>query len=152
MSTAQYCFVMCSFRIDGKVETAMEAEESKGDSCDQELAATMNVPGATGVTYDHYIAMDAAIILSDCQSITEIIVNVAVSEAVDCDDDNEHEPQDSGELADPSFGDAAVVLDHFCRYITLQKRCRQQSAFQAIEKYVALSSEQKKQQSSIVSF
>ncbi|KAH7957733.1 hypothetical protein HPB52_022530 [Rhipicephalus sanguineus] len=44
VSTAQNRFVRCGFRMDGEVETAIEAEESKAASCDQELTEAMNAP------------------------------------------------------------------------------------------------------------
>ncbi|KAH6945256.1 hypothetical protein HPB50_007684 [Hyalomma asiaticum] len=96
---------------DGEVETAIEAEEPEAAFCEQELTEAMNALGATGVTYDDYVAVDAALVTSECQSIAEIVVNAVASEVGDRDDDDEHEPQDSVELADPSFGDAVAALD-----------------------------------------
>ncbi|KAH6923362.1 hypothetical protein HPB50_000489 [Hyalomma asiaticum] len=110
-STAQHCFARCGFRVDGEVETAIEAEEPEAAFCEQELTEAMNALGATGVTYDDYVAVDAALVTSECQSTAEIVANAVASEVGDRDDDDEHEPQDSAELADPSFGDAVAALD-----------------------------------------
>ncbi|KAH7939054.1 hypothetical protein HPB52_005230 [Rhipicephalus sanguineus] len=57
-STVQHC-VRCGFRMNGEVETAIEAEEPEAASCEQE---PMNALGATGVAYDDPIAVDAAVV------------------------------------------------------------------------------------------
>lgn len=76
----------------------MEAEELEAASCDRELTEAMNALGATGVSYDEYVAVDSAVVTSECQTIAEIVVNSALNEAPDSDDDDEHD-QDAEELA-----------------------------------------------------
>ncbi|KAK8785448.1 hypothetical protein V5799_008190 [Amblyomma americanum] len=149
-STAQHCFARCGFRMDGGEETATEAEETEAASHDQELSEALNALGATGVTYDDYVAVDAAVVTSECQSIAEIVADSVASEASDCDDDEEHEPHDSGELADPSFGEAVAALDLLRRYVAPQSDAESNAAFQAIEKRVVFCSERKKRQSTIL--
>ncbi|KAH6943681.1 hypothetical protein HPB50_025603 [Hyalomma asiaticum] len=81
----------------------------------------MNSLRATRATHD--VAVDAALVTSECQSIAEIAANSVTSEADDRDDANKHESHDSGELvqlADPSFEDAVVTLDLLCRYVAPQ--------------------------------
>lgn len=118
-STVQHCFARCGFRVDGEVEIAMEHEESEAASSDQEQIEAIHVLGATGVTYD-YVAVDAAVVTLECKSITKIVANLVTSEATECNDDDEHEPQDFRELADPSFGEAVAALDLLRRYVTPQ--------------------------------
>ncbi|KAL1476790.1 hypothetical protein MTO96_018208 [Rhipicephalus appendiculatus] len=105
----------------------------------------MNALGATGVTYDDYVTMDAALVTSECQSAAEIIANSVASEANDCDDDEEHKPQNSGELAvelaNPSFGEAVAALNLLGRYVPHQSDTDSNAAFRVIEKCVVLSSE-----------
>ncbi|KAL1418186.1 hypothetical protein MTO96_026197 [Rhipicephalus appendiculatus] len=100
-STAQHCFARCGFRMDGEEETAIEDEEPEAASSEEELNEAMNALGATGTTYDDYVAVDAAVVTSECQSIAQIVANSIASEAGDCDDDDEHKPQDSVQLPDP---------------------------------------------------
>ncbi|KAH6946317.1 hypothetical protein HPB50_012765 [Hyalomma asiaticum] len=100
--------------MDGEVETSIEDEKPEVAFYEQQLTEAMNVLGAMGVTYDDYVTVDTALVMWECQSITEIVANSAASEAGDCDD-YEHEPQNSGELAvelsNRSFGDAIAALD-----------------------------------------
>ncbi|KAH7984511.1 hypothetical protein HPB52_022149 [Rhipicephalus sanguineus] len=139
-STAQHCFARCGFRVDGEVESSIEAEE----------------PEAASLTYDDLIAVDAAVVTSECQSIAEIVANSVASEDGDCDDDDEHEPQDPGklaaELADPSFGEAVTALDLLRRYVTRESDADSNAAFQVIERRVVLASERKNRQSTILDF
>lgn len=97
-STAQHCFARCGFRTNGKLD---EADVPEAASCKQELTEAMNALGASGVTYDDVTSMDAALVTSECQSITETVADSVASEAGDSGDDDE--PQESGELAGPSF-------------------------------------------------
>ncbi|KAL1467599.1 hypothetical protein MTO96_042048, partial [Rhipicephalus appendiculatus] len=99
--------------MDGEEETAIEDEEPKAASSEEELNEAMNALGATGTTYDNYVAVDAAVVTSECQSIAQIVANSIASEAGDWDDDDEHKPQDSVQLPDPSFGEAVAALDFF---------------------------------------
>ncbi|KAH6934404.1 hypothetical protein HPB50_024164 [Hyalomma asiaticum] len=59
--------------------------------------------------------------MSGHQSIAEIVANSVAGEANDCNDDDEHEPQDSVELAvelaDPSFADTVTALDLLHRWM-----------------------------------
>nr|XP_054931849.1 tigger transposable element-derived protein 4-like isoform X1 [Dermacentor andersoni] len=148
-STAQHCFARCGFHVDGEMEAATEAEELQTASCEEELAEVMNALGAMGVAYDDYVAVDAAVVMSECQSIAEIVENSVASEAADCDDDEEHEPHDAGELRNPSFAEAVAALDLPCRYVSPHSDA---AAFEAIEKRVVISSERKKQQATILDF
>lgn len=66
--TTQHCFERCGFRKDSKGKTAPEAEELEAVSCDPELTEAMNALGDTGVTHDEHIAVDAAVVTSECQS------------------------------------------------------------------------------------
>ncbi|KAH7975901.1 hypothetical protein HPB52_006639 [Rhipicephalus sanguineus] len=153
-STAQHCFARCGFRVDGEVESSIEAEEPEAASCERELIDAMNALGATGVTYDNLVAVDAAVVTSECQSIAEIVANSVASEDGDCDDDDEHEPQDPGELAaelaDPSFGEAVTALDLLRRYVARESDADSNAAFQVIERRVVLASERKNRQSTIL--
>lgn len=78
--------------------------------------------------------MDAAVVTSECQSIAEIVENLVVSDdAHNSDDDgNEHEPQDSGEIPDTSFGESTADLDLLCRYVAPQNDTETNVAFQTI--------------------
>nr|XP_054922997.1 tigger transposable element-derived protein 6-like [Dermacentor andersoni] len=107
-----HCFARCGFRMDGGEETATEAEETEAASPDQELSEALNALGATGVTYDDYVAVDAAVATSECRSVAEIVADSVASEVSDCGDDEEHEPYDSRELADPSFGEALQMVQN----------------------------------------
>ncbi|KAH7961811.1 hypothetical protein HPB52_012244 [Rhipicephalus sanguineus] len=133
-STAQHCFERCGVHMDGYVETAIKAEELEAASCEQEPTEAMNALGATGVTYDDLVTVDAAVVTSECQSIAEIVVNSVASEAVDCVDDDEHEPRDSGELAvelaDPRFGETVAALDLVHRHVAQQSNADSNAAFQ----------------------
>ncbi|KAL1445509.1 hypothetical protein MTO96_044983 [Rhipicephalus appendiculatus] len=106
----------------------------------------MNALGATGVTYDNYVAVDAALVMSKCQSIAEIVANLVVSEAGDCNDGDEHESQDSRELAvefaDARFGEAIMALDLLRSYVAHRSNADSNAAHQVIEKRMVLSSEQ----------
>lgn len=84
--------------MNGKLD---EADVPEAASCKQELTEAMNALGASGVTYDDVTSMDAALVTSECQSITETVADLVASEAGDSGDDDE--PQESGELADSSF-------------------------------------------------
>ncbi|KAH6930911.1 hypothetical protein HPB50_020818 [Hyalomma asiaticum] len=63
----------------------------------------------------HCRLLQEILVSRKCQSIAEIIANSVASEAGDCNNDDEHEPQHFGEmvveLPDPSFGDAVAALD-----------------------------------------
>uniref|UniRef100_A0A1E1X318 Putative tigger transposable element n=1 Tax=Amblyomma aureolatum TaxID=187763 RepID=A0A1E1X318_9ACAR len=150
-STAQHCFAQCGFRTDGEGEfPGTDAGESEAASCDQELTEAMDALGATGLTYDDYVAVDAAVVTSECQSIGDIVASSVASEAADCDD--ELEPHDSEDLSDPSFGEAVAALDLLRRYVAPQSDADSNAAFQAIEKRLVFSSERKKRQSTILDF
>ncbi|KAL1437462.1 hypothetical protein MTO96_048850 [Rhipicephalus appendiculatus] len=106
-----HCFARCGFRMNGELD---EADEPEAASCEQELTEAMNALGATGVTYDDVVSVDAALVTSECQSITEIVADSVATEAGDSGDDEE--PQESGELADPSFPEAVAALDLLRRW------------------------------------
>ncbi|KAL1415595.1 hypothetical protein MTO96_006717 [Rhipicephalus appendiculatus] len=150
-STAQHCFARCGFRMDGEEETAIEDEEPEAASPEEELNEAMNALGATGTTYD-YVAVDAAVVTSECQSIAQIVANSIASEAGNCDDDDEHEPRDSVQLPNPSFGEAVAALDLLRRYVAHESDADSNAAFQVIEKHVVLFSERKSWQSTILDF
>ncbi|KAL1466151.1 hypothetical protein MTO96_042915 [Rhipicephalus appendiculatus] len=131
-----HCFARCGFRTNGELD---EADEPEAASCEQELTEAMNALGATGVTYDNVVSVDAALVTSECQSITEIVADSVASEAGDSGDNEE--PQESGELADPSFAEAVAALDLLRRYVAPQSDAESNGAFHVIEKRVVLSSE-----------
>ncbi|KAL1453534.1 hypothetical protein MTO96_043753 [Rhipicephalus appendiculatus] len=111
-----HCFARCGFGMDGEEETAIEDEEPEAASSEEELNEAMNALGATCTTYDDYVAVDAAVMTSECQSIAQIVANSIASEAGDCDNDDKHEPQDSVQLPDPSFGEVVAALDLLRRW------------------------------------
>lgn len=154
-STAQHCFARCGFRKDGEGETAMEAEELEAAPCDPELTEAMNALGATGVAYEEYVAVDAAVVTSECQSIAEIVENSVANEAADCDEDDEREEDSeelAGDLAATNFGEAVAALDLLRRYVAPQSDAESNAAFQIIEKRLVLTSERTKRQASILDF
>ncbi|KAH8027387.1 hypothetical protein HPB51_005153 [Rhipicephalus microplus] len=97
-------------------DPAIDAQQSKAASREQELNEAMNALGATGTTYDDYVTVGAAVMMSECQTITENVVNSIATEDGDIDNGNKHGSHDSGELAvesvDLNFGEAVVTLDH----------------------------------------
>ncbi|KAH8029090.1 hypothetical protein HPB51_022654 [Rhipicephalus microplus] len=117
------------------------------------LNEAMNVLGATSTTHVDYVAVDAAVMMSECQTIAEIIANTITTEDNgDINDDEEHNPHDSEELAVESanlyIGEAVTALDYLRRYLAHQSDAGSNAAFQIIEKCEVLTSEQKKWQSS----
>ncbi|KAH7979250.1 hypothetical protein HPB49_008816 [Dermacentor silvarum] len=151
LDTVDDCKATFSSIIEGEVETAMvqaeDPEESAAATSDQELSVATDTLGAIGVS-DDYVAVDATIVMLECQSNVEIVANlVASDDAHACNDDDEHKPQDSGDLTDPRFAESLLR-----RYVAPQRDADSNVAFQAIEKCMVLSSEQKKWQASILDF
>lgn len=129
--------------MDSEGKPAIKFQESEAACCEQELIEAMNALGVTVTTYN-YVAVDAAAVASECQTIAEIIANSIATEDWDIDDDNKHEPHDSKELAvelfDLGFREADEALDYLRRHVTYQSNTESSVAFQIIEKCLLFTS------------
>lgn len=94
--------------------------------------------------------------MSECQTIAQIVANSIASEDGDIGDNDEHESHNSKklavELANLSFGEAVAALNYCRRHVAHQSDGESNAAFQIIEKHMVLTGERKKRQSTIFEY